>query len=463
MPSHRVSPIERRIPLTMLMAITAVSTVLMALAWGLYVNADTVPTIVPLLGVVLLIGIAAAVFLQGRAWQMLVNMAPTALLMMVFPMILGSLGQQITMVLLVAITVPWVSSAAVMPVYGPLARVTRNDRPAFYHAFCQIWPIVTLVALAPILFFSVAMFIIAGSFGIAQSALYFVGLLANVIFAHSLIPAQETKRFSFMFAGWLLYAVGLFLVPNLWFLVPLLGVIPQLVLMGNALTGVLQPIKIAPKEALKDTFYGFLNGSVLWADKFFLIAFIPGNEDVMLVYVALVPIVIALAMYYTTQYPVLTDTFQRLITGVNKTPLNLLGRDVARARSSLGYSLMGTVSVSVIAGLGIMLASAWIGLHHNAMSLVLFALPPVLLTLHLTILQLSQMQDTRSAALFSGMYVAVIAVAFILGGVMGASQLYALIIALLAAAAVSILAALRVQQGVTNAPFELFWQKAVAW
>lgn len=463
MASHRVSFTERRISLTMLMAITAISTILMAFAWGLYVAVDTVPPVVSIVGVLILLGIAGAVILRGRAWQMLVNMAPTALLMMVFPMILETLGQQITMVLMVAITVPWASSAAVQPVYAPLARVSRNNRAAFYREFCRIWPVVTLLALIPILFFSVVMFIIAGNWGASQSSLYFVGLLANVIFAHSLIPAQETKRLNFMFAGWVLYAIGLFLMPSLWYLVPLLGVIPQLVLMGANTTGLLQPIKIQPKEALRDTFYGFANGSVLWADKFFLIAFIPGNEDIMLVYVALVPIVIALAVYYTTQYPVLTNTFQRLIMGVNNTPLNRLGQDVERARNSLSYSVMGTVCVSVIAGLGIMLASGWIGLQHNAMSLVLFALPPMLLTLHLTILQLSQMENNRSAAVFSGTYGAIITIAFVLANVLGASQLYPLIVALFAAGIVALLAAARVQRGVSDAPYELFWQKAVAW
>lgn len=451
-----------RLPLGAYAAITIVSMAAMAAVWGWLTttasNDSGADTTVPvILGIVLLIVVAIGVFSQGKPWQMLVNMSPTALLMIVFPIILQQLGQQIIIVLMVAVTVPWASSAAVMPVYEPLVRYSRDDRPAFYKAFARLWPTVTIVSLIPLVFFTTVMSGITG-WGFDKIWLYIVGLLSNLIFAHSLIPAQETRRYSFVFAGWFAYAAGLFLFPHLWFVVPLMGVIPQLVLMGRQLSGLFRPMRMDPKLALVQTIYGFLIGSVLWADKFFLIALHPTEIDIFMVYVALVPIVVALAMYYTTQYPVLESSFQRLIRGVNETPLNKLDTDIVIAQRNLAVSAVGTICVSTVTGLGIMLLSPALGLQHNLESLLLFLLPPMLLSLYLGTMQLSQMQRTFDAAMCGGIYVLFVAMGFVLF-----NQVVALIIAMVFSAVAAVLAVRRVVKSVADAPYELFWQKAVAW
>ncbi len=457
----------RRLPLGVFVAITAVSLVGMILLWWWYAATDTRSLVAYFGGLFLLIAIALVLLLQGKAWQMVVNMAPTALLMIIFPIILDTLGQQTYMVLMVAITVPWASSAAVMPVYAPLALQSRTDRPAFYLAFCRIWPIVTVFALLPLIFFTVIMYTLTGNWSIEQIGLYVVGLFSNLIFAHSLVPAQETRRYTFVFAGWVFYAVGLLLLPNLWFITPLLGVIPQLVLLGSSLKGLFRPASIEMKTALTQTGYGFFTGSVLWADKFFLIALHPQDVDVLMVYVALVPIVAALAVYYTSQFPVLQYSFQRLIEGVNETPLNQLGKDINVARVSLVRSAVGTVSVATFTGLGIVAMSPWFGIQHNILSLLLFILPPVLLFFFLAVMQLSQMQNHLQAAFCSGGYALCVAVAFIVTSLLPLdafiAQAIGLLATLLAAIGFAIVATQKVRASVADAPYELFWQKAVAW
>lgn len=457
----------QRLPLGVFVGMTAVSLVGMLLVWCWYAITDAKSLIAYFGGLFLLIAVALILLLQGKAWQMVVNMAPTALLMIIFPIILDTLGQQTYMVLMVAITVPWASSAAVMPVYTPLVQQSRTDRPGFYFAFCRIWPIVTAFSLLPLVFFTVVMYTLTGNWSLEQIGLYVMGLLSNLIFAHSLVPAQETKRYSFVFAGWVFYAVGLLLLPSLWFVTPLLGVLPQLVLLGAGLKGLIKPLNIEFKTALVQTGYGFLTGSVLWADKFFLIALHPQDVEVLMVYVALVPIVAALAVYYTSQYPVLQYSFQRLIKGVNETPLNQLSNDITVARVSLVRSAVGTVSVATFTGLGILLMSPWFGIHHNILSLLLFVLPPVLLFFFLGVMQLSQMQNHRQAALCTGGYASFVAVAFILSGLLPidsfVAQAIGLSVTMMAAIAFSVLAILRIRASVADAPYELFWQKAVAW
>ncbi len=457
----------QRLPLGVFVGMTAVSLVGMIFVWAWYAITDAKSLIAYFTGLFLLIAVALVLLLQGRAWQMVVNMAPTALLMIIFPIILDTLGQQTYMVLMVAITVPWASSAAVMPVYAPLVEQSRTDKAGLCFAFCRIWPIVTALSLLPLAFFTIVMYALTGNWSLEQIGLYVAGLMSNLIFAHSLVPAQETKRYTFVFAGWVFYAVGLLLLPNLWFVTPLLGVIPQLVLMGSGLKGLFKPMGIELKTALAQTGYGFLTGSVLWADKFFLIALHPQDVDVLMVYVALVPIVAALAVYYTSQYPVLQNSFQRLIKGVNETPLNQLNNDIAAARVSLVRSAVGTVSVATFTGLGILLMSPWFGIHHNILSLLLFVLPPILLFFFLGVMQLTQMQNFRQAALCTGGYASFVAIAFIFSSLLPmdsfVAQAIGLSVTMMAAIGFSVLAILRIRAGVADAPYELFWQKAVAW
>ncbi|MDO4761614.1 MAG: hypothetical protein Q4A31_06835 [Corynebacterium sp.] len=439
------------------------SFVAMVMVWQWFAQAQAsagVPEVsasIGILGFVLLVVAAIGVFSQGKLWQILVHMSPTALLMTVFPLIMWRLADSIIVVLMVAITVPWATSAAVMPTYEPLARTSRKDPATFFRAFASVWPTMMLLSLLPLSFFALIMANITG-WGLDRIAIYIIGLLSNLIFAQSLIAAQETKHHFFVFLGWLLYATSLLLAPHLWFVIPLMGVIPQIFLMGENLTGLFRPMRIDWMTALMHTGFGFLTGSVLWADKFFLISLNPHSVDVLMVYVALVPVVVALSMYYSTQFPVVENSFRALMTGVNDSPLNKLDEDIVTATKKLGVSAVSTISIAAMSGAGILLLSGLLGLRHNAESLVLFLLPPLLLSLYLSTSQLSQMQRNFPAAMCGGAYACAVAIGFVLF-----SPLVGLYIACGAAALLSVVAVVCVIRGVARTPYELFWNKAVSW
>ena len=75
----------QRLPLGVFVGMTAVSLVGMLLVWCWYAITDAKSLIAYFGGLFLLIAVALILLLQGKAWQMVVNMAPTALLMIIFP------------------------------------------------------------------------------------------------------------------------------------------------------------------------------------------------------------------------------------------------------------------------------------------------------------------------------------------------------------------------------------------
>ena len=47
-----------------------------------------------------------------------------------------------------------------------------------------------------------------------------------MLFSQAIIPAQETKRFGYIFFSWVFYAAFMFWMPQLWFLAPVFALLP---------------------------------------------------------------------------------------------------------------------------------------------------------------------------------------------------------------------------------------------
>ncbi|MDO5668440.1 MAG: hypothetical protein Q4G50_00380 [Corynebacterium sp.] len=407
-------------------------------------------------GVVCLLVVGYALS-RGQVWPVLVQMSPTALLMTVFPLIVGTLGETITLVLMVSITVPWISHAVTLPFYRPLQQADRNDAAAFYRAFARVWPPMIAASLLSVALFAVVMATITGWAGV-EIGFYVFGLVTNLIFAQSLIPAQETKRYFRIFAGWALYAGALFLAPHLWFLAPLVGLLPQLALLGRGLTGLAVPRALPLRPLLRETVIGLSLGSVLWADKFFLIALNMNRVDIITVYVGLIPVVVAIAFYFSSQYPILRASLDTLMSGINSAPIPTLRSTGKQTRRQLWNTMATTVFVAAGTGLGVILISGGLPIEHSPFSLMLFLVPTVLLGLHLSLYQLTQFELDETAAWLGGIFLATTLLAFVF-----LEPEFAYIVVLLASLGVMLAALKWTSDSVTDVPYEQFWQKAVAW
>ena len=435
--------------------IAALSATLVAWLWFFLREPDPVRTIA--LGAVVCLIVAGYVLSRGHVWPVLVQMSPTALLMTVFPLIVGTLGETITLVLMVSITVPWISHAVTLPFYRPLQQVDRADEATFRRTFARVWPPMIAASLLSVALFAVVMTTITG-WAAADLGLYVLGLLTNLVFAQSLIPAQETRRYSRIFAGWFLYAAALFLAPHLWFLAPLAGLLPQLHLLGRGLAGLATPLRLPVRPLVRETAIGLSLGSVLWADKFFLIALNLHRVDIITVYVGLIPVVVAIAFYFSSQYPVLRASLDSLMSGINSDPIPTLWNTGTQTRRQLWSTMATTVLVAAGTGLGVMLISGGLPIEHGPFSLMLFLVPTVLLGLHLALYQLTQFQLDERAAGLGAIHLAATVLAF---GFLDPE--FAYVVVLLTSLAVTTAALKWTSDSVADVPYEQFWQKAVAW
>lgn len=164
-----------------------------------------------------------------------------------------------------------------------------------------------------------------------------------------------------------------------------------------------------------------------------------------------------LAVCNATKFPDLQHSFDKLVDDVAHRPLSQLGSDISNSRGNLAYLVASTIAVSTSASLGSLLMGGVFGIQHGYTSLLLFLLPATLVAAYVSMAQLSQVRRHVNAAVGAGGYLVLVTVAFAF-----LSPLVGLVMALLVSSIVAMLAAVRVERSVVDAPYELFWQKAVA-
>lgn len=396
----------------------------------------------------------------GRAmWQLVSLISPTALLMTTFPFIIGEIVAigQVRAILAVSVAVPWISAATTMPVYGQLADVDRSDQPAFFRAFMSLLPALLVWSIVPILGFAA----VVGTFlGWRPDLMGFflIGLVANVLFAHMLIAAQETRRFTMVVLSWICYAAALFFVPQLWFFAPLVGCVPVLVMLRKAWSSVLRPRHVDARTVARDVGYGLLYGSVLWVDKFLFIVAYQGDFDIVLLYVALVPVVVAQAAYFASQYQEFQTIVDRLRLSLDSQPIGSLGRTTEVADRQCRAVTSRTIAVAGATAAGMLLCSSALGMPPTSLQLALFTAPLWFLGATLMVFQLTQVTGRRDAAILCSVHLVVSCVAIVW---LPAAIALAVIVAV---EVVLIRLSERTLRSVFSTfAYELFWKKAIAW
>ncbi|WIM68433.1 hypothetical protein QP027_03275 [Corynebacterium breve] len=441
-------------------------TALIIAAWVLTsTDIDTILTAVT--GVIVLgLGIIAAIYSVLR-WgrdsssimQLMATISPTALLMTTFPLIMDELivaGHQ-NLVLAVAVTVPWITSAATLPIYAPLTSTDRSDVHAFYRDFYRVFPSVAMWAMLAVGGFT--LFVLAAAdFTPGQLGIYVVGLIANILFALFTVPPQETHKYTEVFLGWVLYASWMLFVPELWVLAPLLGCIPGLVQSRSGLSGLLQPMEINQKMALRQMGYGLLYGGILWADKFLLIFFFRDQIDVVAIYVALIPVVIAQSAYFASQYVVFRRCIDSMYGLVEKLPYQRFEDHTMDFFRDVDRALMRTLSIAGLSGFGLILTFPALGYPPTLLTLAFVIAPVWLLALTLQVYQVNQLKGESQPAMFSAIHLITTFVA-----IPAFSPAVAMCLIVIVDIALVVWATGKLKGAFEDAAYELFWSRAVTW
>lgn len=444
-----------RLPLSIYVIIAIAALIGTGAGWAWYVTFPPEQMVALMVAIVAVAAVTLAVLFNRRAWHIIMNLAPTALILAILPFVTPTLGGQTQILVLVAITVPWVTGTAMLPAFRPAIRVPVDDASNFYRDFTRQWPLVLVLALIPVGVFALLLFMC--NWPLLNIGLYAAALMSNVVFVHSLIPVTETRKYVVVVLGWIAYGATFYFLPQFWYVVPLAGAVLPILFLGKGLVGLFQAPRVELQATLAKAVYGILIGGVLWMDKFLILVLTPSDDNLWLVYTATIPIAVTLAVCSATKFPDLQHSFDHLVRCVAHSPLNKLGSDISRSRGDLAYLVASAIAVSTSASLGALLMSGVFALRHGYTSLLLFLLPATLLSAYASMVQLSQVRRHVNAAVGAGGYMVLVTVAFAF-----LSPLVGLIVALLVSSVVAMLAAVRVQRSVIDAPYELFWQKAVA-
>lgn len=401
---------------------------------------------------------------RGSTLKLITNLSPTMLLMTVFPFITSeltasSIGHTTTMlvVLMVSVTIPWITSTASAPVYGALEATPRDEHATFYYRFAQIWPALLATAIGPVILFSIVVNIFLG-WGWPELAFYTIGLITNLIFAHSIIPAQETGRTGYVLAAWVAYAGFLFAFPHMWYVTPLAGATVCAFVMGRSMAGTFHPITIDRKRASTAVVAGMVAGSILWADKFFLVLLHPGETNYLMVYVALIPVVVAQAVYFSSEYVHFTRAIDRIRALIDSTPLRELGDDIRQISLRTERTVAVPVAMAAAVAVIVMLVASMLHFEYTGALLGFVIAPVVFCGLMLAAFQLAQLQLHREALIVGGIHLITCIICFF---TLEPTVAYAVLTVVDLAA--TVWAVHLARKAMKQAAFELFWKEAIAW
>ncbi|PRQ11386.1 hypothetical protein C1Y63_06695 [Corynebacterium sp. 13CS0277] len=404
-----------------------------------------------------------------RPWaRVAANLAPTVLLMSVFPLIASTfavttigVGPQATptllVVLAVSVSVPWACGIVAAPFYPALAQVSRSNPEVFAAAFFRTWPVLAVWALVPVAVFTTAATLLQG-WG-AEAALFFaLGLGSNVLLAQALVAIQELRFAGTQVAAWAGYAAALYAAPQLWWLAPLAGAVVCVLRLRGQVSNLSRPEPVDRALVLSAMRDGAWSSSVLWIDKFLLIAIFGVGVDVYTVYVALIPMVVAQSLYFGRLYDSFNAYQQRLQRLVATTPAAGLPARLGAMCRRIEYVVLGPVALAVVCAIAIVGLGPSLGLGlTGALAFVVLA-PVGFLAVSLSAFQLTQLGGARQARLIYAAHVAATVVACVFLPFAAAYLVLIVVDGVLATWTLSL-----IRRRVRAAAFDMFWKEAVAW
>jgi hypothetical protein len=136
-----------------------------------------------------------------------------------------------------------------------------------------------------------------------SAALVYVTLcLLNAAFAQSLVYSVIRRRSVLWLAGWAAYPAALLLLPQIWFLPPVAGLLVQVgYLVSRARTSELHIVK--PAHISTGLAKGAILGCLLWSDKYLYFLRFPHSFNAALLFGAMVPAIVSYNFYFAMLAP----------------------------------------------------------------------------------------------------------------------------------------------------------------
>lgn len=405
----------------------------------------------------------------GLVWgslEMGLVLSPVLLLTFIFPVAVARIaGVQVggvpltTLLLASSLTVPWLSVAVCLPLYRAIGELIPVREVSVVRArFIEVWPMTFLQVTPTVLLFAAPIGLVLGWSPVA--VLTYVALcLLHAAFAQSLVLANVSRDRLLWAAAWVGYAAVLYLFPAAWFLPPLVGLLTQFVPLRSHLVGMQRSISLDYRDVAWDVGRGLLLGSVLWAHLLLLFVKTRAAFDVTVVFLAVLPAVLAYNYYFVRLAP----AFDRAVLVLRWDMENETPTTTSQSSRALSETVTRSISRTGFVGAVLTFAVVCVTYAVNRSSIVAVGTVAVASWLFLmtTLLcyKLDYIGQRRKAQVFSAAHLVLVALLFVL--VPSGPQLYAwLVVGELVICAAALREALMQWR---TSEFALFWRHATAW
>jgi hypothetical protein len=403
---------------------------------------------------------------------LLLYLSPVILLNLVYPLVSPTMaavnvgGVQLTLVVLASsITVPWLAQAACLPAYRAIGDLmAERDMTAITRRFCTTWPAMFVQALPLVIVFALPLWL-ATRWSFTALATYAALCALHLLFVQSLVLANVGDRRGLWAIAWVAYAAALFVAPTIWWLPPLLGALTQIAAMGRGLGAVSFRRRLGARDFSTDLVRGLLLGAVLWADKFVLFLVTDGDFQVVIVFLAMLPAVIAYNYYFVNLAPRVDKAITSLHQTIAEEPLTVLATRSKRLSRTVDRAILSTGAVGMVLTLVISLLLEGIAPVNVLLAVSVGVASWAFMILTLLSYELDYIGEKALPQILGGIHLALCVAAFLLIGVTqtsgGAALAYgALVVADLVLVAV---AWVLYKRHWTQPEYTLFWRHATSW
>jgi hypothetical protein len=357
---------------------------------------------------------------------LLLYLSPVLLLNVVYPMVSPSMaavdvdGVPLTFVVLASsITVPWMAQAACLPIYRVLGDLmAARNLEEITRRFCQFWPMIFVQSLPLIAVFAMPMWLATGWSATVMFD-YAVLCVLHLLFVQSLVLANVASRRGLWAIAWSGYAAALFIAPTMWWLPPLVGTVTQVLAMRSGLRYLGFAQRLGMRVFGLDLIRGLLMGAVLWADKFALFLVTRGDFQVVAVFAAMLPAVVAYNFYFVHLAPGVDRALHGLHRDIADAPISSLKGSSRRLTRVVDRSVVLTGAIAALLTLSVSLVMAGVDPLHALLAVAAAAASWGFMILTLLSYELDFIGEKTTPQTLGAVHLAVCILAFAGGGLFG--------------------------------------------
>lgn len=403
---------------------------------------------------------------------LLLYLSPVLLLNAVYPLVSPAMagidvaGVPLTYVVLASsVTVPWLAQAACLPIYRVLGDLmAERNIGEITRRFCQFWPMMFIQSLPLVAVFAVPLWLATGWAWDAMMH-YVVLCVLHLLFVQSLVLANVANRRGLWAAAWSGYAAALFLAPTLWWLPPLVGTATQLVAMRSGLRHMSFTQHLGARVFGTDLIRGLLMGAVLWADKYALFLVTGGAFQVVAVFAAMLPAVIAYNFYFVHLAPGVDRALGRLHKDIATAPVSVLKGSSNRLVRVLDRSVVLTGAIAALLTLTVSLAVSGLDPANTVLTVAAALASWTFMLLTLLNYELDFIGEQVTPQILGAVHLAVCIAAFAGGASLIGSSLHSASYLILGAADFVLIAVgwTLYKRHWSQPEYTLFWRHATTW